>query len=349
VTQRGLWRAVVLGLLISSSLAACSGDEKDGAAPQPAPTTTAAPEWSRPDGVAILTKSSTGYTLRISDWATGARVDDLPFLLTDGGFEPHVRSDLRYAARRNGRATIELYKPERDKGYVLAAHLKDQAATLDGGKVELDEPRFNPATGRLWVTATPTEGKPYYLSVDPEHPTEEPRREAARSAGLHPWEWGFDSKGELVETPDWRKKTITVGGSKGYEFKYATSTSGEIVYAGITFTANPSYGGDTYQLLAELAPGDLLLRYVYPNADDDEGTLLRVTFDPRAKTVRYRTAIPASADRVVFQALYPDKRAVLVATESEWFRVPLTGDGNAAEPLPSTRSRELGEDVEVIR
>ncbi len=351
MTQRVLWRAVVLGLLLSCSVTACGGDRKEGAAPQPAPppTTSATPqEWTRPDGVAILTKSSsTGYTVRISDWATGARVDDLPFQLTDGGFAPHVRSDLRYAARRNGYQTIELYKPERENGYVLAASLKDQAASFGGGKVELDEPRFNPVTGRLWVTATPTKGKPYYLSFDAEQPTAEPRREGAREAGLHPWEWGFDSKGALVEVPDWRKKAITVGGSKGYKFSYATSVSGEVVYAGLTFTANPSYGHDTYQLLAELAPGDLLLQYVYPHADDDEGTLLRVTFDPRAKTVRYRVAVPASADRVVFQALYPDKRSVLIATASEWYRAPITG--GQAEPLRSTRSREIGEDVEVIR
>ncbi|MFC9694405.1 hypothetical protein ACFTSF_38025 [Kribbella sp. NPDC056951] len=349
MTQRGLWQVVVLGLVVGSAVTACGGDPK--VAPQPGPATTASPTptaWTRPDGVAILTKSSTGYTVRISDWNTGARVEDLPFQLTDGGFEPHVRSDLRYAARRNGYATIELYKPERDTGFVLAASLKDQAASFGGGKVELDEPRFNPATGRLWVTATPTKGDPYYLSVDPEQPTAKPRRESTRQAGLRPWEWGFDSKGALVETPDWSKKTITVAGSKGYAFKYATSKSGEIVYAGLMFTANPTYGRDAYQLLAELAPGDLLLRYVYPGANDDEGTVLRVSFDAKAKTVRYRTAIPASADRVVFQALAPDKSAVLVATTSAWYRVPLAGGGDQAEPLPAARSREIGEEVEVI-
>lgn len=343
----------MLGLFLCGAVTACGGGQKSGATPQPEPTaspaSTTPAEWTRPDGIAILAKTSTGYTVQISDWTTGARVDDLPVHMTDGGFEPHVRSDLKYAARRNGYATIELYEPKPDNGYVLSASLKDQAASLSGGKIELDEPRFNPVTGRLWVTATPTKGDAYYLSFDPEQPDAEPRREAARSAGLHPWEWGFDSKGALVETPDWRKKTITVGGSKGYKFKYATSKSGEIVYAGLTFTADPTYGRDAYQLLAELAPGDLLLQYIYPNAHDDEGSLLRVTFDVRAKTVKYRTAIPASADRVLFQALSPDKRSVLVATEPGWYRVPLTGTSNEAQPLPSTRSREIGEEVEVIR
>lgn len=351
VTQRGRWPIIVAGLFIGIAVPACG----EGAAPQPgpAPTTvtpapTATPEWTRPAGLAILTKSSTGYAVRVSDWATGTRVADLPFQLTDGGFEPHVRSDLRYAARRNGYARIELYQPEPGQGYVLSATLKDQPASFGGGKVELDEPRFNPITGRLWVTATPTKGERYYLSFDPEKPTAEPRRESARQSSLRPWEWGFDSKGALAETPDWSKKTITVGGSKGYEFKYVTSKSGEIVYAGLTFTADPTYGRDAYQLLAELAPGDLLLQHIYPNANDDEGALLRVTLDVRAKTVRYRTAIPASADRVVFQALYPDKRSVLVATGPAWYRVPLTGDSRPASPMPSARSREIGEDVVVI-
>lgn len=231
-------RFLALGLALLAVTACSSSPPPPPPPPAPSPT----PEWTKPEGLALLTKSDTGYTLRVSDWATGARVDDLPFHLTDGGFKPAVRSDLRYAARRNGYATIEVYEPRAGAGYVLTGTVKDQEATLGGGKIDLDDPRFNPVTGRLWVTARPTKGDSYYLSIDPAKPAAEPRREGARISSLRPWEWGFDSLGAVVETPEWTKKELTVGGKAGYTFKYALTKSGELAYAGLTFTAHPTYG-----------------------------------------------------------------------------------------------------------
>lgn len=346
MSSSALAAALLVGGCGDDGSPAATSTQSSGSPASQTPTSAATPDTvERAEGLALLVKpQSSAPSVQVLDWKTGKVVQSLRFQLTDGGFGVDVSSDLRYAVRKGGRGSIEVYKADPLDGYVLAGSVQESADSFSAGKVTFgDEPKFNPKDGRAWITAEPAEGDPYFVSIDPARPTQKPRRERARRTDLAANSpWGFDRDGVLWEAGrDQPTGTVTVAGKKGYEVEYWNNVSGGIASAGLTFTDDPTYGPAAYSMIDKLSPNTLLLQFANGMADNDAGELLQVTIDRAKRTASYRAVIPTSADPVVVMALCPDRRTMMIGTANAWYRMPLGGTSDQAEKLSGAQTSFL--------
>lgn len=334
--------ALCASIVALLTLVGCGGGTKDGETSSGIGVKTAA-VWKRPEGIAILTKSEYGPpSVRVCSWDTGETVESLILENYTGGFPPSALSkDRRYAVRKGPSNDLWLYEANRTDGYRHVATLQGREIGYSAGKTEYDRPQFHPKTGRLWFEST-SQSESHLVSVDPTKPLEEPHREVPRQGGYNS-KWGFDRNGDVFQvTPSHLPQNLTVGGERSFEVSYATGPSGAVSWAKLKFNYSFPKGDAEYEFLAPTAGPNSVLLQLAQSSGRDWDEVIQVDIDPGNHTASYRTVARAAAGFVVFRALFPDGKAVLVATEEAWFRVPF--DGSEPQRLMSApRVRGMGE------
>lgn len=237
-----------------------------------------------------------------------------------------------------------------------------------GGETRYSDAVFNPVDGRLWFLASPQQGEPGWVSIDPAKPDEEPRPEVelrystiVRTGSESPGRFfasdyqsavivGFDSAGGFHQFGNQEPSgRVVVAGAPDSELAYFATSSGEIIDAFLIFDDSLGGSRDEYGLLSVLAPNRLLMRSESRIITKDlPGEVIQLDLDPDSGTATYRTAVPDSAAEVTFQALHPDGGPVVVGTVSAWYRAPLGASADAAEPLPGVAEPYFGGDVTVL-